>query len=99
MKRFWYSFYADDQRSIGGDPGRTFFCSGYAADDRVTMCVCAEAESAEAVAAMVKDPRFYPEAEERFSEEVSATWSPNDRFPNAHLWQIATPQQQGPKLN
>jgi hypothetical protein len=100
MKRFWYSFYADDMRSISGNPPRTFFCSGYDGQgQKPIMIVCAEAESAEVVAEMVKDARFYPEARERFCEEVSNDWKPSNRFPDAHLWQIATPEQQGPKLN
>ncbi|SNR92147.1 hypothetical protein SAMN06269173_11179 [Hymenobacter mucosus] len=102
MQRYWISFWADDPRSIGGDPGHTFFCTGYrdTEDDKGTcsMCVLAEGESFDAIWSTLKSDKFYPEAEQRFAEAADASFKPNSggRFPSLLLWQVATPQQPGP---
>lgn len=91
MRRFWVSWYqpGPDYRPEKWpmDPAFIgYWCSGSGEDkdgnDNFSLCALIDGESEEAVRANIAAHwKEYPDAEERFFNEVAADHLPNDRFP------------------
>jgi hypothetical protein len=86
----WWSGYYEDEGCTA--PSFQIFISGYRdrgtddGRDECSICAWVQAESEEAVIAVIAE--HFPDYEMRFCSPVEDEWKPNNRFPGATLQTI-----------